>query len=169
MNLVGKDELRRKIEQFALVVRSQLELSSPLDMFEVMDKLGIAVNFVEDVEFDARISEKNGDFCIDCDKDQIFERQQFSIAHELGHLLLHKFNGNERQNIVYYRKNGNKSQVEWEANEFAASLLMPRREFIEFCFNNADDAGKIGLKVIAKKFRVSMQAVRVRGSALGLW
>lgn len=164
-----KDELRRKIEQFALVVRAQLKLSSPLNMFEVMGKLGVSVNLIEDVEYDARISEKDGNFCVDCDKNQIFERQQFSIAHELGHLLLHRFNKNECQNTVYYRKNGNRSQVEWEANEFAASLLMPRGEFIEFCLSNADDAGKIGLEVIAKKFQVSMQAVRVRGSALGLW
>lgn len=167
--MVGKEELRRKIEQFALVVRTQLNLSSPLNMFEVMNKLGIEVNSVENVEYDAKISEKNGDFCIDYDKNQIFERQQFSIAHELGHLLLHKFNENEYQDIVYYRRNGNRSRIEWEANEFAASFLMPRREFIEFCLNNADDAGKISLKTIAKKFKVSMQAVRVRGSALGLW
>ena len=163
-----KSELRDKIEQFAVVVRTQLKLFSPLDMFEVVEKLGIAVNPLENVCYDARISEKNGDFRIDYDKNQIFERQQFSIAHELGHLFLHRFNDTNRHN-VYYRKNGNASQTEWEANEFAASFLMPRREFIDFCLRNADSMGTISLKVIAKHFGVSIQAVRVRGSVLGLW
>ena len=163
-----KSELRDKIEQFAIVVRTQLKLFSPLNMLEVVKKLGITVNPLENINYDARISEKNGNFCIDYDKNQIFERQQFSIAHELGHLFLHRFNDIDRHN-VYYRQNGNTSQTEWEANEFAAAFLMPRREFIDFCLSNADNTGTISLKVIAKHFRVSIQAVRVRGSVLGLW
>lgn len=163
-----KSELRDRIEQFAIVVRTRLKLSSPLNMLEVVKKLGITVNPLENINYDARISEKNGNFCIDYDEHQIFERQQFSIAHELGHLFLHKFNNINHRN-VYYRQNGNTSQTEWEANEFAAAFLMPRREFIDFCLSNADNTGTISLKVIAKHFCVSIQAVRVRGSVLGLW
>lgn len=160
--------LREKIEEFALIVRKCLNLSSPLDMIEVSKKLGIICNPLTDVDYDAKLSVYNGNFYIDYDKNQIFERRQFSIAHELGHLFLHKSRKNTQQD-TFYRKTGNTSQIEWEANEFAASLLMPSTEFITFCLDNVDTDGRIDLEKISNKFRVSKQAVRVRGSVLGLW
>lgn len=53
-------------------------------------------------------------------------RSRFTMAHELGHLMLHE--GTQRfdrrtdpaQRVVAYRDS------EWQANEYAASILMPR-------------------------------------------
>ena len=168
-DLSTEHELRTKIEKFTQFIRERLNLSSPLKMVDVVKVLGISCNPVENVDYDARLSgNKEIGYCISYDKNQIFVRQQFSIAHELGHLLLHKINNDNAQD-TYYRKQGNTSQIEWEANEFAAAFLMPREEFVDFCINNADVSGRINLKDVAKNFGVSRQAARVRGSVLKIW
>ena len=165
----GKSDIRDKIENFTQYIRTRLNLSSPVNMFVVMQALNINCNPVENVDYDAKLSgSKDEGYCIYYDKNQISERQQFSIAHELGHLLLHKIK-NESAQETYYRRIGNNSRLEWEANEFAAALLMPREEFKKICMDNADAFGNIDLNVVANNFGVSKQAARVRGSVLKLW
>ena len=60
-----------------------------------------------------------------------FERQIFTIAHELGHWLLHKgfYEADpERQNVLPRFSNPYRDDpLEQEANRFAASLLIPRK------------------------------------------
>jgi hypothetical protein len=86
-------------------------------------------------------------------------RDRFTIAHELGHYFLHSRQG-ERP-IVAYRE-GSSSRIEWEANWFAAALLMPRDAFIDECGTNPDIAA------VALRFGVSQDAARVRKVALGV-
>lgn len=59
-------------------------------------------------------------------------KKNFIIAHELGHFLLHRsltplFSETERT-LAEWHKNG---LHEKEANEFAAELLMPSRQFVD--------------------------------------
>lgn len=165
----NKSELRDKIEKYTQIIRERLNLSSPLNMIDVMQSLNISCTPVEDVDYDAKLlGNKKDGYYIYYDKNQIFERQQFSIAHEFGHLLLHRINNEDYPN-TFFCKNGSNSYIEWEANEFAASLLMPRDEFVTFCINNVDDFGNIDLNIIASNFGVSKQAARVRGRVLNLW
>lgn len=84
-------------------------------------------------------------------------RDRFTVAHELGHYFLHSNQG--YQPIIAYRKGS--TRIEWEANWFAAALLMPRADFKAVC-DKTDD-----LAVIATKFGVSIDAARVRRNALG--
>jgi len=95
-------------------------------------------------------------------------RQRFTIAHELGHLLLHdgvpiRIDRNFRVN---WRKGSgvNASNVEEiEANFFAASLLMPKSMLTTANrldhFDVEDDAEIVRL---ARLFRVSTQAMTFR-------
>lgn len=93
--MADKKELRERSEEYAQIIRRRLNLASPLCMIDVATKFGVKC----------------------CP-----ERQQFSIAHELGHLLLHRLNTDAQPN-VYHRGGANSSpQIEWEANEFAAAL-----------------------------------------------
>jgi hypothetical protein len=50
-------------------------------------------------------------------------RARMTAAHELGHLLMHT-----QQPVYYYRSKARDQRVdpEWQANVFAAALLMPR-------------------------------------------
>ncbi len=53
-------------------------------------------------------------------------RARMTAAHELGHLLMHT-----RQPVFHYRTTARDRRVdpEWQANQFAASLLMPANAF----------------------------------------
>lgn len=114
---------------------------------------------------------KNGEqgFEIVVSPHQQSNRLNFTIAHELGHLFLHMvFQTNwelwRTQKITYYRKGT--SEEEYEANEFAAALLMPREKYKEvmerFTEGNAVDTAKI-----ADYFHVSTNAASNRGKWLG--
>lgn len=81
----------------------------------------------------------HGDFAtIAYNPDQSDQRRRFTIAHELGHFVLHRDAESDtvfvdKDFIVKYRSNKMYSDLELrqeqEANTFAASLLMPK-EFI---------------------------------------
>lgn len=101
-------------------------------------------------------------------------RQRFTIAHEIGHMLLHK--GIEVHVDRAFRinlRNDVSSQAvdpeEIEANRFAAELLMPKHMLIRdlkgraIDFENEDD-----LRRLASKYRVSIQALTFRLINLGL-
>lgn len=171
-----KDYSRDMIEKIAQLVRDKLQLSVPFNMMLVVKQLGGECVPVATTEYDARIETIDEDdsdrqFRINYAEDQIEERIRFSIAHELGHLFLHMLQkeGNLSQDTYFRGKQSNRSFVEWEANEFAASLLMPKDEFITFCMSEQNEDNDIDLNHVAKHFQVSKQAAYVRGSILNLW
>ncbi|MFD0940187.1 ImmA/IrrE family metallo-endopeptidase [Pedobacter boryungensis] len=107
------------------------------------------------------------------------QRRRFTIAHELGHFVLHRDEGTDtvfvdKDFIVKYRSNKLYSDLELrqeqEANAFAASLLMPR----EFIFEeiskdrvrNLPEAELIS--ELAKTFNVSVPAMTFRLSNLNI-
>lgn len=100
-------------------------------------------------------------------------RQRFSVAHELGHFILHEGGTYvDRGTFVRFRHtiSGSASDSEErEANQFAAALLMPsdlvRQEFDEHPFDPADDEA---LTAMAACFGVSIQALSYRLMNLGL-
>lgn len=90
-------------------------------------------------------------------------RQRFSIAHELGHLELH------RQEIVFpcdtARINDWASltagdSLEQEANEFAASLLLPETLFAPLCLET--DPSMDVVRHLSDQFNVSLMATARR-------
>jgi hypothetical protein len=85
-------------------------------------------------------------------------RSRFTIAHELGHYVLHSKAG---KIPIKVRRDGS-GRVEWEANWFAAGFLMPEEEI------RTKVAAGWGDGAIAERFDVSMEAVFIRRSALGL-
>jgi Zn-dependent peptidase ImmA (M78 family) len=92
-------------------------------------------------------------------------RQRFTIAHECGHMFLHRSQEMfiDRGSIRFNRdaKSAEGSDVhEMDANQFAAEILMPRkfleRDVAEMSTDIEDEAAIIEL---AKKYRVSQQAL----------
>lgn len=96
-------------------------------------------------------------------------RQRFTIAHELGHFLLHADRGLD----VVHRRDGNSSTghdpLEVEANQFAAELLMPA-DRVRHLFNKQpfDFDDETALRKLATTFGVSPRAMAVRLSSLDL-
>ena len=82
-------------------------------------------------------------------------RQRFTVAHELGHLMLHSL-GRKFRDVYSAATN---SREELEANQFAAELLMPQ-SFMVNVPRSTDPA------VVAQHFGVSHDAARRRISEL---
>lgn len=87
------------------------------------------------------------------------ERDRFTIAHELGHYVLHS--GKGRKQIRAERFGSNR--VEWEANWFAGAFLMPGEDFRRAWEKYDGDTS-----VLAARYLVSVRAVEVRAAVLGL-
>lgn len=92
-----------------------------------------------------------------------YKKQRFTVAHEIGHLLLHPkerfiscHKTIDKYNMKEYKK-------ECEANEFAGCLLMPKKEFFKQWEECAEDIAKL-----SNTFLVSIPAVGLRISSLGL-
>ncbi|MFO0245973.1 MAG: ImmA/IrrE family metallo-endopeptidase [Betaproteobacteria bacterium] len=90
------------------------------------------------------------------------ERQRFTIAHELGHFILHRsqkqsFNCDSQS--VHTGIDGLR-QVEREADEFAGNLLMPGDLLRDWISNQRIDLHV--LSAIAKRFQVSFEALCIR-------
>lgn len=102
-------------------------------------------------------------------------RQRFTMAHELGHYVLHAKSQLSKSKvfvdmsfIVKYRGSKNYSSTEWkqeqDANAFAAALLMPAR-FIKIELSKKENQilGEIELiEKLAAVFEVSVPAMTFR-------
>ena len=101
-------------------------------------------------------------------------RQNFTTAHELGHLLLHEQEQLHVDHGFRVRLRDDVSsqgtdEAEREANFFAASLLMPK-EFLESDLAGIDDVDLLDddfLHSLSRKYGVSTQALVNRLKNLG--
>ena len=93
-------------------------------------------------------------------------RDNFTIAHELGHFLLHytdrrhEFEDDDLP-LVFARYG--RDLLEWQANRFAASLLMPMEQF-ESDFKRFDG----DVELLAGRYGVSVPAAEIRCRSLNL-
>jgi Zn-dependent peptidase ImmA (M78 family)/DNA-binding XRE family transcriptional regulator len=81
------------------------------------------------------------------------DRQRFTLAYQLGHLVMHQ-----------YTSPGFERDLSHEANVFAAELLMPEKDIRA----DLQDLTLAKLAELKKKWKVSMQALLYRASDLGL-
>lgn len=82
--------------------------------------------------------------------DQPADRLRFTLAHELGHLVMHRFPNPNMEN---------------EANDFASAFLMPVND-IKIALRGRIDLRR--LAALKPEWRVSMQAILYRAQSLGL-
>ena len=103
--------------------------------------------------------EKDGSYTITLPRDTSPLRDNYTIAHELGHIFLnHPLNA-----ACEIRRSLEKTRIEREANVFAAELLMPRDKFLSACVEYSNDP-----YAVASIFSVSPTAASVRMSILGI-
>lgn len=96
-------------------------------------------------------------------------RQRFSIAHEVGHFVLHYKPGSDSNLFacssadMEVGRPGTSGSVsehlrrEWEANRFAAELLMPEESVVAMYRVTGGNAIRL-----ARHFRVSVKAMEIR-------
>ncbi|HEC2171897.1 TPA: ImmA/IrrE family metallo-endopeptidase [Staphylococcus delphini] len=156
------------IENITMQIRNNMELNDrPIeDMLEVVELMGIvAVKFGYDedkVDAFSATTLLNGKkyFSIVTGNPRSFYRQQFSLAHELGHWILHNDYIPEELSKEEYK------EMEKEANEFASAFLLPKESFSNDLRNitiNIDN-----LLTLKSKWNVSIAAMIERGHQLGI-
>ena len=104
----------------------------------------------------------NGKWIIGVNKLHHKNRKRYTLAHELGHYILHKEKNIDIVDTTFFRNNETDS-IEYMANEFAAKLLMPEDKVRYFV-----DVQKVkNIGELAAKFEVSASAMKYRIISLG--
>lgn len=150
-------------------------LLPPIDPIVVANKLGINVLNAKfgDNSISGLIAKNNGKAAIYINASDSTPRKRFTIAHEIGHYLMHmqdgdsefidpKMNFRPAETIEATRTWDDNKRKEWEANVFAAELLMNESFFLEL------DCKNIPLSELSIMFQVSSQALKIRMDSLGL-
>lgn len=175
-----KQEAEKIIEQYAL--------TSPVRVFELADLLGIGWKLCTSEEILSVLSEKDkeiprqdlkemvsdilGFYDSELkllylhDSQQPITRKRFTMAHEIGHSVLHGNKGKKQ----YYRKTLFRKDivkpshpVEMEANYFAGYLLMPDKDIISVLpYTRMMFSGDQIVERFCKVFAVSPEAMRIR-------
>ncbi len=166
------------IEEFNKIKEKYIH-SVPVNVVELAEALGISVYGIEldNDNLSGYISKDDEGYYICVNKKHPATRQQFTIAHEIGHFILHKniLDNGELLPTMYKVGDGinpvlaradyssqNYRKLEVEANSFAADLLMPKDEFIKKA-NECED-----LVQLALAFKVSVGAASIRANNLGI-
>ena len=135
------------------------EISLPIPIEEIAKHLGLTVQVVNFTEANVSgVYQRDSKSIYVSDKDSE-ERRVFTIAHELGHAIMHKDYPGEvfyRNDTVPTNGSGLPDPKEQEANWFAASILMPR-EIVEKYWKFAKDE-----REMADLFGVSYPAIHYR-------
>ena len=127
----------------------------------------------DDDDIDGFLYRDSREAVIAVNRDRARVRQRFTIAHELGHLLLHEHGKiHVDRGFRVHLRNGasgkGTDRDEMEANRFAAELLMPL-DFLRIDlegqeFDLADDSQ---FRAMAKRYGVSTQTLAIRLNGLG--
>src|SRR6476620_5836155 len=121
-----------KIETMVLGLLAQHEqIRPPVRIERIAKDLGVEIRSGDLDDVSGVLVRQGNSAIIGTNSSQSAQRQRFTIAHELGHFLLHEgiTNHVDRSYRVNFRS-AESSQAtnveEIEANYFAASILMPR-------------------------------------------
>ncbi len=168
-----KREIRIKADDFR--ERCKVSRYGIIDLFKECDRLGYKLiryplGESADLGFTVR---RDKDIIIFTNSCSRLSREIFTLAHEIGHIILHI----ERENsfvddkITITGKSTNEN--EQEANYFAACLLMPAEEVHRFVDLELQESGKCELTAMdiarmMSEFNVSFDMALNRLEALGL-
>lgn len=165
---ISKNDVEEITEN--LVKELGLEIGSGLEALvrDMGGRVSYRSSEADEIDGGSIVAEGLDDFDIYLSQYTSPARDRFTIAHELGHLFLHlpmvkKIDPHGTMRATRWIDNSDKEQqrAEWEANWFAAALLMPRKAFTASLKQG-------GIDYAAMKFNVSRQAATVRKTSLQL-
>ncbi|MXO31613.1 ImmA/IrrE family metallo-endopeptidase [Apibacter sp. B2912] len=166
--------INHRIEKITFEILKKLRIKKveDINLFRISENLGIDVKG-EDMNSDISgifvVKESNAYIRYNNTESEV--RQRFTIAHELGHFVLHKdiipLFIDRDEKIMYRNSESTTGEIrkEREANSFAASLLMPI-DFIKYEINKVP-LYEDNVPYLAEKFKVSEQAMIFRLANLG--
>ncbi|WP_052399126.1 ImmA/IrrE family metallo-endopeptidase [Candidatus Francisella endociliophora] len=147
-------------------------LKTPIQLVKLANELGyeVKVSNLSNMDKD-EINTVSGAILYDdktilIDSRQNPNRQRFTLAHEIGHLVLNH-RGDENYSIDY-RIDGQSARKEVEANIFASELLAPKNEVLKWAEKNKSNDGYVWLAKFVSDFEMSYQAAEIRLEILGI-
>ena len=149
----------RKAEQDAIRLLNEAGIyEPPVNPVQIASQLGVSVHFVV---FNGESAGVAGLYdpaqdAILVNAEEAGVRQTFTIAHELGHKVMHEDWAKSENYKVLWRDPArqSKDRREQEANAFAANLLMPRQM--------VKDYRNLPIPALARLFAVSEQVATYR-------
>lgn len=141
---------------------------APVDVEGLVLALGLNLTFTNLGSEVSGMIEKEGEkFNIIINENDSEKRKRFTIAHELGHYILHrdKIENGVEDDRAYrslglmgkYKNTKIGKKEESQANQFAATLLMPWNLIKTLKANGITD-----LSVLAEKLMVSQKVIKIR-------
>ncbi len=165
----------RKIDENAeRILRNCGQFKAPVDVSAVAAACNARVVYEElDDDVSGFLLRDKGSISIAINKQHPANRQRFTLAHEIGHLVLHADQGDRLWlDKAYYFRDGSSSKgdqaAEVQANQFAAGLLMPEELVRAEVAQSSHDIGEVNVMKLAMKFEVSERAMTFRLISLGL-
>jgi hypothetical protein len=151
------DSRRRQslAEALAREVRDELDLGIPVNLQKVAAHLGVdRIGHGEMVE-DGRTTWVGGRPGIDLKRGRSSQRTRFTLAHELGHILIARNESVVRRTVTLHQ-----DSTERICDEIAAALLMPSEWVDDQISRGAVNLSR--LRLVARRADVSLSAVAVR-------
>lgn len=148
----------------------------PVPIDKIARRLGASVSY-EPFEKDVSgVAYRRGrDLLVGINSRHAATRQRFTLAHEIGHLVLHQGRPMTVDKDVRVNRRDRTSSLatdaeEIEANAFAAEILMPAQQLRDEVRSSLNEGASKGILVaqLAARFDVSKQAMRIRLSNLGI-
>lgn len=162
---------RRKAQE--LLARQRVD-TAPVPVEKLAAAVGAAIRFEPFAgELSGLVHRNDDGAVIGVNSMHSLPRQRFTIAHEIGHLILHKsedFHIDEQSPIRFRNQASSQASdpAEIEANQFAAELLMPAGLLSQDLKNAPIGSDPEAVVAdLAEHYEVSEQAMAIRLSALG--
>lgn len=142
-----------------------------VDPIKLASQLGIVVQAVEfkDPNIAGMLSHEGDKYEISINMYDSYERQRFTVAHELGHYLLGHLKETDAS-LEIFRRGITGDEKEVEANKFAAALLV-NSGYLKAMYEVNKIVYKEYLSIVdklAKKFNVSRQTIHYRLKSIGV-
>lgn len=149
------------------VLKDHGTLTAPISLKPICDALGLKVKFCEfnDSGISGRVYPSKNEIYINFRNHP--HRQRFTLAHEIGHYLLHRGLKKEFLDEEFFNMDERlRTPVEDEASIFASHLLMPDSLLFPVLKEQNVVDGVIDRDAIADRFGVSPAAVDFRMNEL---
>jgi IrrE N-terminal-like domain len=154
-----RNALRREADRLLEAAGAAHEPVSLRDVISALN-LSLVESDREPFSCEAALAPLGDGFAVSVRTDSGERRRRFSIAHEIGHFVLHPAQARQERGGVV---NEGMRVREREADAFAAELLMPEHLVRQAALEEGADARRL-----ADRFEVSVAAMSVRLRRLGL-
>ena len=173
MNDARKREIRIKADSFR--VNCKIGRYGIIDLFKECDRMGyklLRYPLGENSDLGFMVK-KDKDIVVFTNSCSRLSREIFTLAHEIGHVILHLNNTNSFIDDIATINGRSSDEKEQEANYFAACLLMPSEDVCKFIDLEIKDFSRNGLSAmdiarIMSEFNVSFDMALNRLESLNV-